>query len=239
MSSINGPKDGEGGETPRFRFAEGATIVGGGPFAGALEEALAIAPRLVCADGAADRVGDRPPDAVIGDLDSISDADAWRARIGERLVGLAEQDTTDLEKCLALVDAPFLVGVGFLGGRIDHELAALHALVADPRPMALIGEADVAVAPTRALSLELEPGDRLSIFPLRAVTILAGAGLVWPVDDLALEAGRRVGTSNEATGDGRIELRFDRPGAVVLVPRRRFPAVAAALRAVSAAGAKG
>jgi thiamine pyrophosphokinase len=42
---------------------------------------------------------------------------------------LPEQDTTDFEKCLYSVAAPLLLGVGFLGGRADHHLAAMNVLV--------------------------------------------------------------------------------------------------------------
>lgn len=212
----------------RIGFPCGATLLGAGPDRAALEEALARAPALVCADGGANGLpAGVIPEAVIGDLDSLEDAEAWAARLGPRLVRVEEQETTDLEKCLLRVEAPFLLGVGFLGGRVDHELAALHALIADPRPILLIGREDVVLSAGRALALDLPAGLRLSLLPMRRVRAEAGAGLRWPVGGLTFEAGSRIGSSNETTGP--VSLRFDRPGALVVLPRARLDAALAGL----------
>ena len=48
---------------------------------------------------------------------------------GAAVHAVGEQETTDLEKCLYSVEAPLFLGVGFLGGRVDHQLAAMNALV--------------------------------------------------------------------------------------------------------------
>jgi len=83
------------------------------------------------------------PDAIIGDMDSI------RSDIDESVttVSIAEQNSTDLEKALRSIDAPLLLGIGFLGGRLDHTLAAMHALVAAAdRKVILIGAEDVVFA---------------------------------------------------------------------------------------------
>ena len=77
--------------------------------------------------------------AVIGDLDSLRDIAALE-RAGVPVHRLEEQETTDLEKCLYSVEAPLFVGLGFLGGRIDHHLAAMNALVKFARvPVVLVG----------------------------------------------------------------------------------------------------
>lgn len=212
----------------KLRFAGGATLLGAAPDRGGLQEALARAPALVCADGGAnDLPAGMEPEAVIGDLDSLRDAPAWRRRLGDRLIHVSEQYTTDLEKCLLRVDAEFLLCAGFLGGRIDHELAALHALVTDPRPVALIGGGDVVVSAGLRLSLALEPGDRVSVFPMRRVRAGHSTGLRWPLDGLTLEAAGLIGASNEATGP--VALAFERPGAVVILPRARLDAAIAGL----------
>ncbi|MEM7522828.1 MAG: thiamine pyrophosphokinase [Pseudomonadota bacterium] len=207
-------KHGEVEANSRLRFGYGATLVGGGPQFGALEDALAAAPALVCADGGADR---------IGDLDSLDDPAAWRARIGDGLIRVEEQDSTDFEKCLSRIDAPFFVGVGMLGGRMDHALAALHTVLADPRPIVLVGEDDVVFAAGQSVDVDAAPGERISIFPLRPVTATGGAGLRWPIDGLSFEAGAAIGVSNQANAS-RVEMRFDRPGAVICAPRARLAA---------------
>ena len=212
----------------RIGFPCGATLLGAAPERAALGEALGRAPALVCADGGANGLPEGVvPEAVIGDLDSLEDVDGWSARLGPRLIRVAEQETTDLEKCLLRLDAPFFLGVGFLGGRVDHELAALHALIADPRPILLIGREDVVLSAGRGLALDLPAGVRFSVLPMRRVRAVAGSGLLWPVGGLTFEAGARIGSSNETTGP--VSLRFDRPGALLALPRARLDAALAGL----------
>lgn len=205
----------------RLRIEGGVTLLGAAPDAHGLQQALAAAPTLVCADGGANKLTEAPT-AIIGDLDSLEDAASWRARLGPRLIHVEEQDSTDLEKCLRHVEAAFFVCVGFLGGRLDHELAALHGLIADPRPIVMIGAEDVVLSVGRGLTLDLQPGDRFSVFPMRRIAAGPSSGLRWPLDGLVFEAGERIGTSNMATG--RVTLGFDRPGAVVTLPRIRLDA---------------
>ena len=212
-----------------LRSAGPVTLVGAGPATGAdLAAALALAPEAVAADGGA---GHPLPDghafrAVIGDLDSLepSVAVAVRAK-GVPVHRVVEQDTTDLEKCLYSVAAPLVIGVGFLGGRLDHELAALSALLrfAD-RPVVLLGRGEICFALPPTFDLVLPAGTRVSIFPLAPVTGLAGSGLRWDTAGLTLAPGARIGTSNAATG-GPVHLVFDRPGALMILPEDCLPPV--------------
>lgn len=187
----------------------GVTLIGGGPVTGAmLETALARAPRLVAADGGYDRAValGRRPEAVVGDLDSVSPAG--------RAVAIHDpnQDTTDFQKALARIRAPFVVGVGFLGGRMDHGLAALSAL---PEGVVLLGEADVAFRAPPALRLDLPAGTRVSLFPLGPARGKS-EGLEWPIDGLDFAPDARIGTSNRATGQVRLWL--EGPMIVLLPP---------------------
>lgn len=207
------------------------TLVGGGPVPpGALAAALALAPVVVAADGGA-RVplpeGTRLT-AVIGDLDSLGDAAALRAA-GVAVHRIAEQETTDLEKCLATVAAPLLVGVGFLGGRVDHELAALNALARNPgRAVVLLGEADVCFLCPPLLALDLPAGTRVSFFPLAPVTGRVSEGLFWTVAGVAMAPDGRVGTSNRALG-GPVRVGFDAPAVIAILPEACLGQVVAAL----------
>ena len=216
---------------PPLSFPEGATLVGGGALdRDGLEAARARAPRIVAADGGANRLrlwGVRA-DAVIGDMDSVEDPARWAAE-GARVLELAEQDTTDLEKCLYATDAPLYLGVGFLGRRFDHTLAALHALLrhADKR-VALIGEEDVVLLAPPVWRARLAPGARVSFFPLRPVRGIVSEGLRWPIDGLAFAAGERIGASNEAVAE-TVEARFDGPGMAAMVERRFLDAALASL----------
>ena len=212
-----------------LRFPRPVTLVGAGALSPAmLAEARAIAPDLVAADSAAltlRKLRLRPL-AVIGDMDSLSDPHAHSDE-GTRVLHLAEQETTDFEKCLYATDAPFYVAAGFTGGRLDHTLATLHALLRYPeKRVVVLSEADaLALAePGRTLRLRLAPGARVSIFPLLAVRGRRSQGLVWPTDGLDFAPGRRIGTSNEASHPV-VELEFDEPGALVIVERAHLGAL--------------
>lgn len=214
-----------------LRFDAGVTLVGGGALdAAAFAAAVAVAPVVVAADGGADALaalGARP-EAIIGDLDSLKDAAAWRAR-GIGVHGIAEQESTDLEKCLYATEAPFYIGVGFTGRRFDHTLAALHAVMRQRAKRVLIlGEEEVVFLAPPALRLSLAPGARVSFFPLAPMRGLASAGLRWPIDGLDFAIGARIGTSNEAAS-ADVEAAFDRPGMAVLLERRWLGAALAAL----------
>jgi thiamine pyrophosphokinase len=193
---------------------------------------LLLAPILVAADGAAGRAlaAGRMPDAVIGDFDSIRPEDAARIPPG-RLHRIEEQDSTDFDKCLRHIRAPFVLAAGFMGARRDHELSAYNALVrrADQRVM-MVGEQDVCFVAPRELRIELAPATRVSLFPLAPVSGRS-VGLRWPIDGIAMAPDGRVGTSNEATG-GAVRLVMEAPGMLVILPREVLrPALAALVAA--------
>ncbi len=167
------------------------------------------------------------PDVVIGDMDSLSDA--ARAKIGaDRIIKIAEQDSTDFDKALRTVTAPLFLAVGFTGARLDHELAALHVLVSySERPVILVGEEDVTVHLPMDIALNLTPGMRLSLFPLDDVTV-SMEGLRWSFDALALHPARKIGTSNEVS-QSRVRLTSDGPGVLLILPRDALDAVITAL----------
>jgi len=178
----------------------------------------------VAADGGAAALIDsgRVPDAVIGDFDSLEHA--YLARIPEdRLFPIREQDSTDFDKALRNIRAPLVLGVGFLGGRLDHQLAVLNTLVChQDRPCVLLGAREVVFHAPPSISLSLTPGDTVSLFPFQRVTGRS-SGLEWPIDGLVLEPDGRVGTSNRALA--QVTLEVDGPGLLVMVPRDALDAV--------------
>ncbi len=204
------------------------TLVAGGPLRRSeLRAALARAPHLVAADGGADRalaLG-QMPEAVIGDLDSLSEA--GRACLGARVHEVPEQETTDFDKALRAIRAPLVIAVGLIGGRADHALAALSGLMRHQAqgggPVVLLGPSDVIFAAPAQLELRLRPGDRLSLYPLAPVRGRS-EGLEWPIDGLELAPTGRIGTSNRVSA-ARVRLAFDGAGALVIVPRARLDAV--------------
>ncbi len=207
------------------------TLVGGGELSAAdLKMARAVAPFVVAADSGADQALAQGvvPDLAIGDFDSISDT--TRARLGaERLFHIAEQDSTDFDKALRHIRAPLVVAVGFLGARLDHQLAALHTLMQPhPSPCVLVGAHEILLHLQGALDVPCETGEPVSLFPLQEVTGRS-TGLTWPLDGLTFHPMRQIGTSNQA--EGPIRLITDGPGMIVVLQKRHLAPVMAQLRA--------
>jgi thiamine pyrophosphokinase len=195
------------------------TLIGGGQSdAESLQDALALGPKLVAADGGAGvaMAAGHLPDAVIGDMDSLHPAD--RARLPEeRIHPVNEQDTTDFEKCLMAIRAPLVLGLGFTGPRLDHQMAAFNTLVRHYRQRCiLIGPSEIVMLAPPSLRLNLRGGDVVSLFPMGAVEAKS-EGLHWPVGGLSFAPDGRVGTSNRATGP--IWLAVTAPKMLLILPR--------------------
>jgi len=183
---------------------------------------------LVAADGGANALLSlgRRPDMVIGDMDS---ATALPDDLPCMMLG--GQDDTDLQKCLGRIETPLLVGLGFLDGRFDHGLAAIHALMMldHDRPVMLVGGHDVVLRIRGDVSFAAESGQRVSIWPLGRQNFSASQGLRWQLDGLDMEAGSLIGTSNEATG-GQVTIRAGAGnGYAVILPRASLAALLAAI----------
>lgn len=156
---------------------------------------------FVAADSGADhllRAGLRPS-AVIGDLDSLSDA--ARAAFSDVLHRVDEQETVDFEKALDRICAPLIYGVGFGGGRVDHMLTALHVLGRNrDRPVVLIGAGEVTTCiPSRGLTLDLPSATPISLMPLEAGTATL-TGVNWPFTDQTVAPMGFTSPSNVTTG---------------------------------------
>ncbi len=141
------------------------------------------------------------PDLVIGDMDSIDGADLAAMRGRTEIHALSEQDTTDLEKALRHLRAPVFVGFGFLGGRLDHSLAALTVLsrYAASHKVILIASDDVVHVTASAFCMPVKPDSRVSVWPLGPIMFDSSTGLHWPLDGLSMAPGTYAGTSNRAT----------------------------------------
>ena len=198
---------------------EPIALIGGGNLNnGDIEACLALSTYVVAADGGASACvnHDIIPHAVIGDMDSVDD-ETLRCIPQDRIHRIEEQDSTDFDKALRNISAPLILGAGFTGGRMDHELACYNAMLrhADRRCV-LVGECDIIFLAPPTLTIPLAPGTRVSLFPLSRV---AGhsQGLRWPISGLDFRPDGKIGTSNEAVGS--VTLDWDRAGMLVILPR--------------------
>ena len=207
------------------------TLVGGARFEqNLLKMALDRAPKSVGADGGGVALvaHGQSPLAIIGDMDSV-DPRLVSDFPSERLHAIEEQDSTDFEKCLQRVDATAVIGVGFLGARVDHQMAVQSVMVryAHKRCL-LLGEEDLVFVIPPEFSLAIEPKVRVSIFPMAQGHILS-EGLYWPTSGLMFAPDGQIGTSNKSTGP--IRLIPDGPNMIGILPINYFDQVLDALLA--------
>ena len=193
-------------------------LVGGGECnPGVLKDAISKASHVVAADGGALHLLDLGivPDAVIGDMDSLPELK--RSGLpGNILHRIAEQNSTDFDKCLRNIRAPLIVAHGFTGARLDHQMAVMTGLCLRPdRRCIVVGAHDVVTLLPPDLSLDLAAGTRLSLFPMGPVAGRS-TGLRWPIDGLTMEPDGTIGTSNSVTGP--VRLTVDAPRMLLMLP---------------------
>ncbi len=195
----------------------------------AVDHALGFAPNLVAADGGAQaalRLG-HIPKAVIGDFDSV-DADTIAQIPSERLHRITEQDSTDFDKCLRHINAPYILAVGFTGRRLDHELAVYNALTRHPDKRCIVlGEVDLCFLAPLDIQLTLPIGTRVSLFPL-APCHAKMTGLRWSFDRLDMAPDGKIGTSNESAADV-VRIEVNKQKLLMILPLAHLDAVITAL----------
>jgi thiamine pyrophosphokinase len=172
------------------------------------------------------------PDHIIGDFDSIGDMTQFPP---DRLIHMAEQDNTDLEKTLSCLSVPLCLGFGFLGRRFDHSLAALHAIARSQVPVILIGQHDALVYCKADFTASLPSGERFSVWPLIRHHFKMSKGLEWPLNGLSMEAGQLIGTSNrisKQTDEGLMPVHISSAGGkgyFIMIASRYWPHLAATM----------
>jgi thiamine pyrophosphokinase len=188
---------------------------------------------ILCADGGlhlAWALG-LQPQTVIGDLDSISEAD--RARIDGAGIAVRQypidKDQTDLELSLqvALEQRPSAVLIiGALGGRLDQTLANL-SLLTHPELGTVDCRLDDGLEQVILCSSHTEirgsPGDLVSLLPWGApVAGISTTGLKWPLVRETLYPEKTQGISNEMLGDAAAV--YIESGLLLIVHRRQSQA---------------
>ena len=205
-----------------IRFSTAVILVGASPIE--IEPILATLPEelpLIAADGGASALLalGRVPDMVIGDMDSLASRD--RLPCSVKIIHLSGQNDTDFEKCLARIEAPLILGLGFLEARFDHSLAAIHALMSlcNDQPVLLAGKTDAILRLNGDVEIMMPLGTRISIWPLGQQSFEASSGLRWPLTGLDMAPGKLIGTSNEVIGTPvRIAATNGGDGYAVIVP---------------------
>lgn len=194
-------------------------LVGGAPIANdAIAAIFKDVDAFVGVDGGADHLlaASVTPAAIIGDLDSLSDA--ARATFADKLCHVAEQSSTDFEKALTRVAVPMVLALGFTGGRMDHVLSVLNVMAryAD-RAVVLADTDDASFIARQGKTTFVAPKEaRISIMPLGHTTVTV-TGVAWPFADQVMTPAGFTSPSNAAVG-GDVTITVDGP-VLITLPR--------------------
>jgi len=145
-------------------------------------------------------------DEVVGDLDSMAEADREALLAAATPVVHAysrEKDATDLDLAIdhALRRRPAQIMLyGALGARIDHAIANLHLLekgIAARVPILLANGRETARYVADVIELaNARPGDRVSLIPISEEATASTEGLRYPLDGERLLRAASRGVSN-------------------------------------------
>ena len=171
---------------------------------------------LICCDGAVNklrRYTSLLPDAVVGDLDSVSPA--LKDLLGQRIHRFSDQDTNDLTKTMNFVHRSMgrraITLLGASGGREDHILANL-ALLSSYAPLVdeliMLTDEGYFILITEPAEVEVLVGQQVSVFDFLGKPISL-TGVRWPLEQHLLPQ-LWCGSLNCAT-EKTIHLTVDHP----------------------------
>ena len=186
---------------------------------------------VVCCDSALNvrrlrRLGVEPA-AVVGDLDSISDAE--RKSLGDKAVKVEEQDYNDLNKAFLWLrdNRPEATEIHILGATGKSEAHALgnlsyllfwekqYALDASGIKVEMVSDYNTAFAVCDSCELHIGEGRKVSFFAQDPSLRISTTGLRWPLDGLSFDYWFR-GSLNMAENDV-VKLVFNHPGDVLVI----------------------
>lgn len=184
----------------------GLIVTGGHAPAGHISIPDRSSCRIVAADSGLDFAIARNivPDAIVGDLDSVSDPMLVQRFPEAEVVRFDRaKDLTDTEIAIEYlwkdsISSITIVGGG--GGRLDHLLGLVALFDRRRYPRRWVTDREEVLAIDGTLDFSGEPGEIVSFFPAGAEPVrMHSTGLRWALDGLEWHRGD-VGISNECTG---------------------------------------
>ncbi len=169
--------------------------------------------------------GERLPDVVIGDMDSLPAS--LQSAYQDIIVHETEQDHNDQTKAVRYIlghypDVREIHILGSTGLRADHTIGNLSLLMEYPR---MFGMADVAIdavsdygtafALTDSAELHVGAGRRFSLFSPDNGLRIRSEGLQWPTDDVVFDNWWKA-TLNRTTAD-IVRLTFSHPSRALVI----------------------
>lgn len=179
---------------------------------------LKNAKRIVCCDGSAANLVNAgfTPDAIVGDMDSLSDE--LISRFADRIYTDKDQETNDLTKAVYwCIENGFddIVIVGATGKREDHTIGNISLLAEYVKIVSVIMITDTGMIIPLQNSAEISSfqSQQVSIFSIDPETEITTTGLRYPLNKTKVK-NWWVATLNEATEE-RFNINFD-GGPVIL-----------------------
>ncbi|KAK5944342.1 thiamine pyrophosphokinase [Knufia obscura] len=194
----------------------------------ALNAVIDNAVMLVCADAGGNRLMQydehpngkkRLPDAIVGDLDSLSnEAQQYYQKQGVQVVKDPDQYSTDFTKSLKWMRQEWdkrkdenedldVVVMGGLGGRVDQGFSQIHHMYMVLQQRDLL-RGSIYLLSEQSLSFVLAAGqndmhvndgvfaENIGIIPVLGLTHISTSGLEWDVSNWPTEFGSQISTSN-------------------------------------------
>lgn len=181
-----------------------------------LGQLLEWSPFIIVLDGALHRVLDLGIhfDVVLGDFDSISDADRKRVELlGIKLVHAPNQEKTDLQKGLDYLIEHEHSAVNIVwatGLRADHSFNNICTLgwYKDKIQATILDDHSRIYVLPLSFTKKFNTNDILSLIPLGKVSGIHSTGLQYPLNDHVLSTDTNAGSSNKVVGDGLVTIQY-------------------------------
>ena len=168
--------------------------------------------------------GERLPDVVIGDMDSLSKS--MRLVYADLIVQETEQEHNDQTKAVRYVlghypEVEEIHILGATGLRADHTIGNLSLLMEYPRLFAdlpaidIVSDYGTAFAVLDTCELHVGAGRRFSLFSPDNSLRIRSEGLQWPTDDVVFDNWWKA-TLNRTTAD-IVRLTFSHPSRALVI----------------------
>jgi len=180
---------------------------------------LRTAKLLVCTDGAVNKLQDRDPDFIVGDLDSLTPA--LKEKFGSRLIRDTDRETNDLTKAVLFCYNKGIRKITILGAtglREDHTLGNVSLLgnyAIMMESVKMVTDHGVFTVFARGVpdnegfihvTIPCVPEEPVSFFALNPDMKLMAKGVRYPVEQVVFDAWWKA-TLNQCTGK-KLELSF-------------------------------
>lgn len=162
---------------------------------------------IYCADGGANHARELGiiPDAIIGDLDSISKENLKYFQNKCRVIRYQRQNDTDIEKCIKYAiknDSEEIILLSVIGNRLDHSFCNIGIVLKffDQIRISIIHDNSMLVPHTGKISFNTMPGELISVYGIDRKTKISSKGLKYKLRRDSLPFGIKESTSNAAIG---------------------------------------